>query len=607
MSTKSSSFDRTQIEEIKQRINIEDVVKEYVKLKPVGTNLFGLCPFHNEDTPSFSVNSEMGIFKCFGCGESGDVIEFLMKLEGLRFPEAVKQLAQRAGITLKTTSYDKEKSKKYTKALKAHKLATKYFHYILMKHKLGSKARNYVKRRKLNKDAIEKFKIGYAPGFSSNNSLIKFLQKRNFKSSDLVEFGLAKKKNTKITDKFFDRIMFPIFSFSGNIIGFSGRILDSNEKRPKYLNTPQTILFKKRNNLFGIHQAKQGIRKKDFVILVEGSTDVISSWQTGVKNIVAPLGTSITTSQIKKLKRFTRNIALCFDKDNAGFKASMRAAKMAYKAGFNVESIDIPKGKDADECIRIDPKLWKKTVRSKISIITYFLNRLAAKHDLTTLSSKRKIIEFIIPLLETISDDVIQEHHIKEISKKTQISESILEQYLKSPQNKQMLRDAVEKRKKIKESDISLETYLLSVVLQNPRFIDKFATSLFELDLQSQEIKSIFGKLANAHKANTTKKKKVSPKQIEKNIVDNLTTEEQMIYEDAKMRPLWLKEPSEGEIQEEIEIAIESIKKRALQNKIRTLQKEIKRLEELKKNEKATKLLKRLNKLVEKLHSLREN
>jgi DNA primase len=598
MSDNNTSIDRAQIEEIKQRLDIQEIVKEYVKLKPAGKNLFGLCPFHSEDTPSFSVNSELGIFKCFGCGESGDVIEFLMKIENLEFPEALKQLAKRAGVELKSNHYNKAESKKYTQAKEAHEYAAKYFHYILMKHNAGKKARQYIKKRKLSKEAIEEFKIGFAPGFDYKGSLISFLKKRNFKPKQLVDFGLAKTKDNKIYDKFYDRLMFPIFDTSRKVIGFSGRIIDSAEKRPKYMNTPETILFKKRNNLFGLYQAKKAIREKDFVILVEGQTDVISSWQVDVKNIVAPLGTGITKKQIRQIKRFTRNIALSFDNDRAGIKARLRASELAYKQGLNVEAIEIPKGKDADECIKIDPSLWKEAVRSKIPTITYFLEKMAKKADLTSLDSKQRILKFVIPLLTVIDDKVVQDHHIKEISQKSGISENILRKYINSPKYEKHLKAEIEHEQKIEKSDLSLESYLLAILLQNKRYISKYEKQIKKLEFQSQEISAILQSIIEQANKN--------PGDLpeEKQIKDLLSPSQQILFEDALMRPLWLEEPTESDIKEEIIVSIKRIHRNFLEKKRRKIKEEIRRLEELKKSQKADKLLSELNDFNEELSKL---
>jgi DNA primase len=595
MASKSTTSDRSQIEEIKQRLNIEEIVKEYVNLKPRGKNLFGICPFHSEDTPSFSVNGEIGIYKCFGCGESGDVIDFMMKIENLEFREALEKLAKRAGIELKSSPYSKKQSKKYLRAKRAHKLAAKYFNYILRKHKLGKKGRNYIRQRQLTKSAIEEFQVGYAPGFNSSNSLTATLKKEKFKPQELVEFGLAKSKNGRVYDKFFDRLMFPIIDTSGNVIGFSGRVLDSDEKRPKYLNTPETILFKKRNNLFGLYQAKGQAREKDFMILVEGQTDVISSWQVGIKNIVAPLGTGLTDSQLKKIERFTRNIVLSFDNDKAGFRARLRTSELAYKLGLNVEAIEIPKGKDADECIKIDPKLWEDAVRSKVPTITFFLEKMAKKYDLTSLESKQKIIKYIIPLLKAAKDQMIQDHHIKEISGKANISENVLRKSLKSPKEKDLLRKELKKETQSQKNDLSQEIYLLSLLLQNKRYLEKYKKKLKRFKFQNKQIQNIFDELLSEKFENIEEMTK------------NLPADQQMLVEDALMRPLWIDEPTEGDVENDIKNTIMTIYKKSLQREIKDLKKEIRRLEQLKKNEKANKLLSRMNDLIAKLQEIDED
>jgi DNA primase len=351
---KATGFDRSQIEEIKSRISIEDIISRYVRLKPSGKNLFGLCPFHKEDTPSFSVNPELQIYKCFGCGEGGDVFNFLQKIENIEFYEAMQQLADESGIKLQIKKQDPQTTQKFVQIKEAHKLAAKLYHNLLVTHKLGIQARSYLKNRKIDDKAIEEFYLGYAPSADNSRLLINSLIKKGYKKKDLVDYGLAIEKSGQIRDKFVDRLVFPIFDRRGNIIAFSGRIIEKNSKRPKYLNSPETILFQKRRNLFGYYQARQSLRKTGYMILVEGQTDVISSWQAGIKNIVAPLGTGLTDQQLDLIKKSTQEIILAFDTDRAGLMAIMRAAELALKKGMNVFAAKIKYGKDADECIKKD-------------------------------------------------------------------------------------------------------------------------------------------------------------------------------------------------------------------------------------------------------------
>ncbi|MBN2101114.1 DNA primase [Candidatus Dojkabacteria bacterium] len=589
----SSGVDRSQIEEIKQRINIEDVVKRYVSLKPVGKNLFGLCPFHKEDTPSFSVNPELGIYKCFGCGESGDVIEFLMKNENIEFYEALTQLAKEAGVKLKLGKSDPESAKRFLRAKEIHELAGKYYNYILTKHNLGEKARIYLRKRGLTKDSIKTFQIGYAPPTSANNSLHSFLKKKGYQDKELENYGILTKRQGRLTDRFYDRLMFPIFSTSGAVIGFSGRVINKNDKRPKYINSPETLIFQKRRNLFGIFQTKKAINDRDFCILVEGQTDVISSFQAGVKNITAPLGTGVTSDQLDRIKRFTQNIALCFDRDFAGQSAAARVAGLAYKKGFNVSAIELPYGNDADECIKKDKNLWIKAINSKQPAITYFLEKLLSGSDPKSLKFKQLVVKKIFPIISEISDLLIREHHIKEISELTGISESTIKKKIIS--NTFTTAD-IEEETKAKDQDLPLEIYLLSLLFQSPKALPWTIEKIPLQELKNPTVSVIVNKLISQFK----KDKDFSISSF----IEKLDDKERSLCEDSNMRPIWSEEPTQEEIILEITETIRKIKERAIRFEIADLKEQLEKLEKTDSSEKANSVLNLINSKIQELEAL---
>lgn len=591
----SSSFDRSQIEEIKQRINIEDVVKRYVKLKPVGKNMFGLCPFHKEDSPSFSVNTEINIYKCFGCGESGDVITFLMKIENMEFQEALSQLAREAGVELKAGKYDPEKTKKFLRAKQAHLSAADFYHYVLTKHKTGEKGRNYISGRKLLPKTVEEFKIGYASYSNTRTVLLQFLKKKGFTASELEEYGLVATKNGRTRDRFTDRIMFPIFSPAGDIIAFSGRIITKEDIRPKYINTPETPIFQKRKNLFGLYQSKKAIREDQFVILVEGQTDVASSWQNEIQNIVAPLGTSITTDQLRKVKRFTPNIAVSFDRDNAGLIAGLRATALAYEIGFNVSAIEIPVGNDADECIRNDPELWRNAVNKRKPAVTFFSNRLISEIEPTSLEAKQKIVKQILPLISVISDKVIKDHHIKEISELTGISEGIIRETVSQKKPGHKIKDLINNSVD-DERVIPVETYLLSLLLQYPENIAWISDKIDLNEIENNPVKSILQKLVKYHRGH----KKV----LLSEFISKLDGEEKVLSEDSTMRPLWVETPNNEEIAEEIAYTITKIKKNYIHKQISELKTKLRSLEKEKDTKAANEVLNLINNQIKELNAI---
>ncbi len=411
--------DRGQIEEIKQKLDIVEVVRKYVPtLKKSGANHFGLCPFHNEKTPSFSVNQDLQIFKCFGCGEGGDVIKFIQKIEGLDFPQALERTAKLAGVVLKSDVYDDKKYKKIyekkQKILQANKLSAKYFSYILNDHKKGKRARLYCKKRGLSRGVLKRYSIGYAPdGF---NNLKNFLLKKGFEVNDLVSFGLLVKKNGKIYDKFRDRLMFPIFNVQGEVIGFSGRIINKSDFGPKYLNSPETLVYKKKNTLYGLYQAKEAIRKLDFVILVEGNIDILSSSRIGYSNIVCPLGTALTLEQCRLISRYTKNVYIAFDSDEAGKKAFIRSLDLLDQMEINVKVLDLHGFQDVDELITNKPELFEKILNKPLNVFDFLIKINKDNFDLSNVKQKIEFVKELQSFIDSIHNDVEREEYLKKIA-----------------------------------------------------------------------------------------------------------------------------------------------------------------------------------------------
>ncbi|HCM90168.1 MULTISPECIES: DNA primase [Vagococcus] len=346
------------IENIRKQTNIVDVVGQYVQLKKSGKNYVGLCPFHNEKTPSFSVAEDKQIFHCFGCGKGGNVFSFIQEIEGLNFPESVKKVANLSSIEV-SFNLDSMPKTLSPKALEEHQLieihekTADLYHHILMNTQIGEKALTYLKDRGLTEDVIKTFKIGFAP--IDRTLLYKILKKENFSEDALKKSGLLfQLDNNNWLDRFYQRIMFPITNFQGKIIGFSGRILEEesfdSSDQPKYLNSPETELFNKRFVLFNFHQARAEIRKKNEVILFEGFMDVISAWMSGVKNGVATMGTSLTVDQINAIEKVSEDVLICYDGDNAGIEATSRAIDLiASQSTMSIQIISIPNKQDPDD------------------------------------------------------------------------------------------------------------------------------------------------------------------------------------------------------------------------------------------------------------------
>lgn len=412
-------IDEELIEKIKDTINIVDVVSRYVSLKKTGSNYVGLCPFHNEKTPSFTVSESKNLFHCFGCGEGGDLISFIMKREGLTFVESVKFLADMYGIPIETTDNDQaiEVKKEKEQIYKINKEAALFYFNNLR----GSpRAINYLTKRNINKDIIIKYGLGYA--LNSWNGVYEYLISKGFKDKDIEKAGLInrKKGNTGYYDKFRNRVIFPIIDVKNRIIGFGGRVLD--DKKPKYLNSPDTLVFEKGKNLYGLNLVnKESNREK--IILVEGYMDVISLYSHGINYAVASLGTALTKYQAKLLKRFGQKIYICYDSDDAGIKAALKAINILEKEEIEPRIIILPKGLDPDDFIkRKGLEEFKKLEDVALNHVDYRIFILKGKYNLNDSEEKIKFTKEVAKIIRSLKSPIEREVYIDKISKETNIS-----------------------------------------------------------------------------------------------------------------------------------------------------------------------------------------
>jgi DNA primase len=409
------------IDEVKSRVNIVDIIGEKVRLKKAGVNYFGLCPFHNEKSPSFSVNENLQIFKCFGCGASGDAFGFLMKFENASFGDVLKDLAEKVGYKLQNSSYPKDdKIEVERKRLyELNKLTADYYKKELLKKE--NPGFQYAEKRNLNEELINNFGIGYASQSSQN--LITKLEQMDYKSKYLIDSGLAVQKEARVVDKFRERLIFSVFDTKGNIVGFSGRYIGEDRKEytpPRYLNSPETLVFNKSRSLFGLYQASEAIRKLKFVILTEGQMNVISSHRVGVRNIVASLGTSFTSSHLEILRRFTSTIYIAFDKDTAGKKATLRTLEMIFSSNLDINvkvlSWDSTLGKDPDEVIVANHKYWIESVNNPIDPIEYFIHEFEKKFPDASMDNRSALLNTIVPLVLKIKNLIKRDEYLKFIA-----------------------------------------------------------------------------------------------------------------------------------------------------------------------------------------------
>lgn len=418
-----------QLDEIRSKIDIIQLISEYLSLKKSGRNFKALCPFHSEKTPSLVVSPERQIFKCFGCGVGGDIFGFLMKMEGMEFGEALRTLAKRAGVTLATyhpTTAETEKEKLY----QINHLASEFYHYLLTSHPVGQPARQYLKlKRGVSEETIRLFKLGYAPPLWEG--LQKFLiGKKGYKPEELLKAGLVVGQAGRFRDFFRERLIFPLKDHRGNVVGFSGRILSGDG--PKYINTPETAVYHKAELLYGLETTKNAIKSQNQVIIVEGEFDLLSSWQAGVLNVVAIKGSALTESQLKLLKRFCENLVLALDRDLAGDTASHRGIELAELSGFNVQVFRLSESKDPDELARKNPEAWKEVVSSAQPVYDFLLESAFTRFDIRTALGKKKISEELLPILGRIANEIVKAHYLRQLASRLNVpEESIISQLKK--------------------------------------------------------------------------------------------------------------------------------------------------------------------------------
>lgn len=415
-------------DEIKQRLNIIDIVGERVKLKKTGRNFKGLCPFHNEKTPSFIVSPDRQTFHCFGCGKGGSVIDFVMEYEHLEFFEALEQLAGRAGVVLtKRTEGGTVKQRLREQIYKANKLASDYYSYLLTGHTLGESALMYLRNRGISDKSVKTFSLGYS--LNNWDGLYRFLKKKGFDDTVLLEGGLVLRGNRGCFDRFRGRVMFGLKDHRGRVVGFSGRILDSSgssKKEAKYINTSETPVYVKGDVLYGLDVTKDTISKSGEALIMEGEFDVISSFQAGISNAVAIKGSALTEGHVLLLKRFCERIIFALDNDIAGDMAARRGISLAESSGLDMRVMSVPFGKDPDEAVREDPLAFKKALKDAQPIYDYFITSAVNRFDQKTAFGKRKISDELLPVLRMIDNPIVQAHYVKRVARTLDVPEETI-------------------------------------------------------------------------------------------------------------------------------------------------------------------------------------
>lgn len=457
-------------------MDVVDVLRDYIPMKAAGVNFRARCPFHHEKTPSFMVSPEKQIWHCFGCGKGGDVISFVMEIEGISFVEALKILAPRAGVKFREENQAQKSVR--NRLLDIMDLSSRYYHKILTDHGAAKKAREYLEKRGLTSDTIEYWRIGYSP--DSWDDLINFLKSKGFKENEIYLAGMSIKKEgtNRYYNRFRDRIVFPIRDINGMIVAFTARVnpeKEATEPMGKYINSPQTMIYDKSKIVFGLDKARLAIKNSDLAVMVEGQMDVITAHQNTYTNIVASSGTALTSEQVKLLKRYSNNIALAFDMDNAGEMALERGMREAMREEMNISIIRLPNGKDPDECIKNNPKEWEESVKSARPMMEYMFEKTFKDLDLRQVANKQKATKALLSFVVKLGNRIEQDFWLKRLAQIIDVNEDILREAISkkgkekqmTPNNKMEQTNAVPATREVKISEM-----LLAILLRFPEIIE---------------------------------------------------------------------------------------------------------------------------------------
>ena len=462
------------IDDIKQRLDIVELVQEYVSLQKSGRNFKALCPFHSEKTPSFFIYPEQQSWHCFGaCGTGGDIFSFVMKKEGIDFGQALRLLANKSGVNLVIPSQqDKEQDKQSDRLFQINEATASYYHHLLMNTSAGEKARNYLAQRSISTQTIEKFQLGFSR--DSFEDLRQHLLKESYHEAEMLAAGLVLEKDSGGSyDRFRNRLIFPIRETQGRVTGFGARALD--ESLPKYLNSPQTLIFDKSSSLYGIDRAKTAIHQNNLAIITEGYMDVLTAHQNGWENTIASMGTALTEKQLTVLKKLTKNLILALDADTAGEEATLRSASTIDIENYlnaEVRVVVLPQGKDPDEVIRENPSLWSQLLDKAQPIADFIIETVTGKTDLGSANDKSLAVDRVLPLISRMADPIRQAHYIQRLAQLLKIDERALGDTLRKIRASKKKRGTSENlkglapKRSVSFTSNPLEEYCLSLLLQ---------------------------------------------------------------------------------------------------------------------------------------------
>jgi DNA primase len=487
-----TTYDNRVSQEISERLDIVDIVGETVKLSRKGNRYWGLCPFHAEKTPSFSVTPERNMFYCFGCHAGGDIFSFVMKRDGLNFREALEMLAARAGVKLVSNSGSREQEQN-KKIIEVNQAAAEFYHQLLLSQQ-GEGARKYLENRGIKAETIIAYKLGYAP--DQWNKLEEYLLQKGFSQEYVKLSGLIKRNENRNSyyDLFRKRLMFPIFQYNGDILGFGGRVLD--DTLPKYINTPETELYSKRQVLYGLYQARQAIRSTNEAVLLEGYMDCIKLQQAGINNCVASLGTALTSEQARLLCRYTENVLILYDGDEAGQRETLRAIDILAEEALKIRVVTLPEGQDPDDFLEINGKeeFLQYIQNNKLSYIEFKMNRYLKEEKLLNLEAKVRIVNALKNDINNLKSPIEKDYYVKILAQKLLMEPNLIYRELKVANRRQnpMDRNKTEiSRDNIQYGNYSKDEKILAAMLKDEKTFAVIKNSLGLNFLVRSEYKDI--------------------------------------------------------------------------------------------------------------------
>jgi len=576
------------IDEIKSRLDIIEVISSYIKLQKAGANYRAVCPFHSEKKPSFFVSPARQIWHCFGCSKGGDIFRFVMEIEGVEFGDALRILAQRAGVELKRQPPELKTERK--NLYEICEIASRFFEKQLEESKSGKEAKKYLLDRGISEESLKKWRVGYAPDVWQG--LSDFLNSRGYRKEEIEKAGLGlTSEKGSFYDRFRGRIIFPIFDLNSQVVGFTGRIFKEKDKAEvaKYVNTPQTLLYDKSRILYGLDKAKVEIRKKDFCILVEGNIDAIMVSQAGFENVVATSGTALTPYQLKILKRYSDNLFTAFDMDVAGESATKRGIDLAQIQGFNVKVITLPEGLDPADVIQKNPQDFEKYLKDTKSILDFYFESTFSKFDKKTPEGKKEIAKILLSVIKRIPNRIVQSHWVGELSKRLEVKEEDVEEELKKVKlngYSEIYGIEPEERRNLspKSRKELLEERLVTLLIRTPENLSKFKD---KFSLFSEKIREI---LVNLKENGCLDTKKLNQETV--NLFNQLTLNSE------------LEEIEEKEIIPEIEYCLKEIQSLEIKNKLDQISKDLKKAEEEKDVKKINDLTQKFRDIASQLTNL---